>query len=130
MKETLSKYEWTIMETLWRHNPLFLSDIMDAMQTSVDWNRSSYQTYLKRMIDKGLIGYTTVRGSRSYVPLVRREDCIESETSAMLSKMTEVSAKLFLASMIQRSDLNEHDRAELGALINRLGQGDREGASE
>lgn len=127
MKETLSRHEWVIMETLWQRAPLFLSDLMSAMETSVDWNRSSYLTYLKRMADKGYIGYDTVRGSRRYNPLIRREDCVESESAAMLEKMTGQSAKLFLVSMVQKSGLGESDRAELQALISRLGEESKEG---
>lgn len=121
MRESLSKQEWVMMETLWQKSPLFLSDIMEAMATSVDWNRSSYLTYLKRMTDKGVIGYETIRGSRSYYPLVKREDCIENESNYILSKMTEDSTRLLLASMIQKSGLSEKDRGELQILIQKLG---------
>ena len=121
MKETLSRYEWTIMEILWHHSPLFMSEIMEAMQTSADWNRSTFQTYLKRMADKGYVGYRVIRGSRNYFPLVQREDCVENESNAVLNKLTEQSAKLFLASMIQKSGLTDADRAELQALITSLG---------
>lgn len=127
MKETLSRHEWVIMETLWQHAPLFLSDLMSAMETSVDWNRSSYLTYLKRMTDKGYIGYDTVRGSRRYAPLIRREDCVAAESAAMLEKMTGQSAKLFLVSLVEKSGLDESDRAELQALIARLGEEQKEG---
>lgn len=121
MKESLSRQEWVMMETLWQGSPMFLSDIMEAMAKSVDWNRSSYLTYLKRMEEKGLIGYKTVRGSRSYFPLLRREDCIESESNYILSKLTEDSTRLLLASMIQKSGLSEKDRDELQELIKKLG---------
>lgn len=123
MKETLTRPEWAILETLWQRAPLYLSEIMEAMRTSVDWNRSSYLTYLKRMGERGYIGYETVRGSRRYFPLLERADCIESESSAVLGKMTEHSAKLLLVSMIQKSGLTEEDRAELQTLIASLGQG-------
>ncbi|HWQ05658.1 MAG TPA: BlaI/MecI/CopY family transcriptional regulator [Feifaniaceae bacterium] len=130
MKETLSRHEWVIMETLWQRAPLFLSDLMSAMETSVDWNRSSYLTYLKRMTDKGYIGYDTVRGSRRYIPLIRREDCVAAESAALLEKMTGQSAKLFLVSLVEKSGLGESDRAELQALIARLGEGQKEGGSK
>lgn len=117
MKETLSRCEWAIIETLWARSPLFMSEIMDAMQLRVDWNRSSYQTYLKRMVDQGYVGFETVRGSRSYYPLVAREACVENESSAVLSKLTDASARLLLASMIQKSGLDRDDRAALQSLI-------------
>lgn len=122
MKETLSKQEWVIMEALWRRHPVFLSELMEAMANSADWNRSSYLTYLKRMGDKGLIGYRTVRGSRCYFPLVQREDCIENESNYILSKLTEDGARLLLVSMIQKSGLTENDREELQNLIAKLGK--------
>lgn len=122
MKETLSKQEWVIMEVLWHRSPMFLSELMEAMANSMDWNRSSYLTYLKRMADKGLIGYQTIRGSRCYSPLVRREDCIENESNYILSKLTEDGTRLLLVSMIQKSGLTEKDREELQNLIAKLGK--------
>ena len=121
MKETLSRQEWVMMEALWQRSPMFLSEIMDAMASAVDWNRSSYLTYLKRMTDKGLIGFETVRGSRSYYPLVRRKDCVEGESNYLLSKLSEDSTRLLLASMIQKSGLTKEDRDELQTLIEKLG---------
>ena len=32
-KQTLTKPEWLMMEALWNHPPMFLSEIMDAMHT-------------------------------------------------------------------------------------------------
>ena len=127
MKETLSKNEWIILEALWRNAPLYLSELMEAMRTSVEWNRSSYLTYLKRMTDQELIGFETVRGSRRYFPLVNREDCIAAESTAMLGKLTASGAKLFLASMVERCGLSSEDQAELQSLITRLSKEQREG---
>lgn len=121
MKETLSRHEWILMEALWNRHPMFLSEIMEATKSSVDWNSSSYSTYLKRMTDKGLLGYKTISGNRCYSPLLRREDCIETESSYILSKMTEDSKRLLLANLIEKSGLSEKDRAELQELIIRLG---------
>jgi BlaI family penicillinase repressor len=121
MKETLSKHEWILMEALWNRRPMFLSEIMEATKSSVDWNSSSYSTYLKRMTDKGFITYRTVSGHRSYFPRIQREDCIETESKYILSKMTEDSKRLLLACMIEKSGLTDNDRAELQELITRLG---------
>jgi len=130
MKETLSKHEWTLMEALWERSPMFLSELMEATKAVLGWNSSSYSTYLKRMTDKGLLGYRTVSGNRAYRPLARREDCIETESSHILSKLTEDGRRLLLASMIEKSGLGERDRAELQRLISRLGGAGEEGEHE
>ena len=126
MKQTLSKNEWILLEALWQRAPLYLSELMEATKTSVDWNRSSYLTYLKRMTDQGLIGYETVRGSRRYFPSVNREDCAAAESAAVLDKMTAPSAKLFLASMVENCGLSREDQLELQSLIARLSQEQKE----
>lgn len=116
----LTKSEWIIMETLWNSSALFLSQIIDRMKSMVDWNSSSYLTYLKRMTKKGYIGFNTISGNRCYYPKIQREDCVENESRFILSKLTEKSTRLLLASMIQQSGLNEKDRDELRQLIDRL----------
>lgn len=128
MKETLSRQEWILMEALWETSPLFLSELIEATNTTLCWNSSSYSTYLKRMTQKGLLSYATVSGNRRYRPLVRREDCIESESRSILSKLTQDSRRLLLANMIEQSGLTENERAELQQLIARLG-GDAAGDS-
>ncbi len=120
----LTKQEWLVMETLWHQSPLFLSQIMDRMKSMMDWNSSSYLTYLKRMADKGYIGFDTISGNRCYYPKLQREDCIDNESRYILSKLTDESSRLLLASMIQQSGLTEKDKADLRKLIDRL---DKEG---
>jgi BlaI family penicillinase repressor len=120
MQKGLTKQEWIVMETLWNQSPLFLSQIMDHMKSMVDWNSSSYLTYLKRMTEKGYIGFDTISGNRCYYPMLKREDCIENESRYILSKLTEKSTRLLLASMIQKSGLTKQDKDELRALIDTL----------
>ena len=122
MSEALSKQEWTMMETLWNNSPLFLSQIMEEMSGKVDWNSSSYLTYLKRMTEKGYISFKTISGNRCYFPAIRREDCIESERDYILSKLTDNSARLLLVSMIEKYGLAEKDKDELAGLIARLSE--------
>ncbi len=117
---TLTKQEWIIMETLWNQSPLFLSQIMDRMKCMVDWNSSSYLTYLKRMTDKGYIGFDTISGNRCYSPVLQREDCIDNESRYILSKMTDRSKHLLLASMIQNGGLSKTEKDELRKLIDTI----------
>jgi Predicted transcriptional regulator len=117
MKEALTKQEWIIMETLWRRNPMFLSEIMEEMDKAVNWQKSTYSTYLRKLCDNGYLGYRTISGNRAYYPLVNREECVLSESRYMMSKLTDKSTKLFLTCMIKESGLNEAERHELQDLI-------------
>ena len=121
MKEALTKQEWIIMETLWKRSPMFLSEIMEEMKGAVDWQKSTFSTYLRKLCENGYLKYKTISGNRAYSPAVEREQCVRSESRYMLSKLTDTSAKLFLTCMIEDSILADSDRAELQELIEKLG---------
>ena len=117
MKDALTKQEWIIMETLWKRNPMFLSEIMEEMDKAVNWQKSTYSTYLRKLCDAGYLSYKTISGNRAYYPLVNREECVMSESRYMMSKLTDKSTKLFLTCMIKESGLSEVERQELQNLI-------------
>lgn len=127
MKEALSKQEWVIMETLWKRHPMFLSEIMEAMDATLSWQKSTYSTYLRKLCESGYLGYKTVSGNRAYSPAVEREECIRSESRYMISKLTDASAKLFLTCMIRERGLSEKDKNELRELIESLGEKEQSG---
>ena len=127
-KQALTKLEWLMMETLWNHPPMFLSEIMDAMRNTVDWKSSSFMTYLKRLTESGYIGYTLVSGNRRYYPLRAREDCVEEESNYILSKMTDDSARLLLASMVEKTNISNEEKQQLQALIATLSGEKKRGA--
>ena len=61
------------------------------------------------------------RDGRSLVRELRaREDCVEEESNYILSKMTDDSARLLLASMVEKTDVSDEEKAQLQALIAKL----------
>ena len=127
-KQALTKPEWLMMEALWNHPPMFLSEIMEAMQNTVDWKSSSFMTYLKRLTESGYVRYKLVSGNRRYFPLREREDCVEEESSYILSKMTDDSARLLLASMVQKTNIDDAEKEQLQKLIAKLSGDAKRGA--
>lgn len=121
-KETLTRAEWLMMEALWTKSPMFLSEIMEAMKHSVDWKSSSYMTYLKRLTDSGYVGYELRSGNRCYYPLREREDCVEEESGHILSKMTASSARMLIAAMVQKAEMDPQEKKDLAMLIEKLAE--------
>lgn len=124
MKEALTKQEWIIMETLWQHSPLFLSEIMEKMARAVNWQKSTYSTYLRKLCESGYLSYKTVSGNRAYFPAVKRERCVQNESRYMISKLTDNSTKMFLTCMIRESGLNGEEKEELKKVIDSLSSGE------
>ena len=69
----LTKTEEGIMELIWKGEKVFLNDIMDSHPEPRP-AASTLATLLKRMQDKGFVGYTVFGNSRQYHALVKKED--------------------------------------------------------
>lgn len=120
MIKSLSKPEWTLMEALWKKPDLTMSGIIDAMGGAFDWKYNTYVTYVKRMCDKGLIGYKRIGRDNFYYPLVEKTQCFMEESRHILDKFSSRSAKDLLVYMIRDSDLTATDREELKELLDDL----------
>lgn len=120
MQRSLSKPEWALMETLWAAPNLTMSGIVTAMGDAFDWKYNTYVTYVKRMGDKGLIGFKRIGRDNFYYPLVEKDECFMEESRHILDKFPSHSAKDLLVHMIRDSELTENDRDELKALLDSL----------
>ena len=86
----------------------------------MDWKGSSYMTYLKRLTDSGYLGFQSRSGNRCYYPIRKRAECVEEESSYVLSKMSDDSARLLLASMVQKASFSEEEKERLSELISQM----------
>ena len=71
---TLTGAEWAVYECLWKSAPLTLTQIANQLMASKGWSRSTGETMVRRMADKGLIRWEQGKKARLYYPLIRRED--------------------------------------------------------
>jgi BlaI family penicillinase repressor len=124
MKNTLSKFEWTLMNALWEKPHQTISGVIESMGGQTGWKYNTYATYIKRMCEKGFIGFHQLGRDKFYYPLVQREACIVAESNSVLEKMDGRAAKEFLVCFIKGSGLSPDDREELKDLLEGL---DKEG---
>src|SRR5580698_8266834 len=67
----LSKSEEQLMEFIWKKEKAFMKDIIDNYPEPKP-APTTIATLLKRMQDKGFVGYTVFGNSREYHPLVKK----------------------------------------------------------
>jgi len=125
--KTLTKPEWAVMSVLWEASPLYLSEIIERMGDRVDWNYNTYSSYLRKLHEKGHIGFTVQRRDKQYFPITTKSECTQSESRELLQKIQDNTAKEFLVCMIKDSKLSREDSEDLKSLLDELiGQGDNE----
>jgi len=112
MEIKITDAELEIMRILWRENhPLKVIEFRGELQQSKGWNKSTTQTLVTHLRDKGLIEPTERYGVARYTPLITEDDYILSEEKTVLEKFG--SAKKLAIAMVRNGHLTDSDIDEL-----------------
>ena len=119
---SLSEADSIIMETLWRDGEMSSSAILGEIEDSLGWTRQTVRTYLKRLMDKGLVGSKeTTRRVYCYYPIVSKEKYAADKTGSFLNKYYD-SLSHMVAGIVKNENISDKDLDELEVLIKKLRQ--------
>ena len=114
----LSKTEEQIMELIWKSEKVFLKDIMDSYPEPKPAT-TTIATLLKRMQDKGFVGYTLFGNSRQYYPLVKKVDYISKHVNGIIKNYFGNSALQFASFFTTTSNLTTSELEDLKKIIDK-----------
>ena len=112
----LSKTEEKLMELIWKNEKVFLKDLIDSYPNPKP-APSTIATYLKRMQDKGFVGYKLYGNSRQYYPLVNKDDYFSRKVKGIIKNYFSDSALQFASFFTTTSNLTEKELEELKKII-------------
>jgi predicted transcriptional regulator len=108
----LSAAEEILMHHLWTRERAFMKELLEAYPAPKP-AATTVATLLKRMTDKGLVGYQEYGNSRQYYPLVSQQAYFGKHVKGLISKFFNNSAAQFASFFTTQTDLSA---AELEAL--------------
>lgn len=121
----MSEADSIIMELLWRNGEMSSAAILAEIEETLGWTRQTVRTYLKRLMDKGLVGAKEVkRRVFSYYPLVSRDDYAADKTGSFLSRFYDSSLAHMVAGIVKNEHVPESELNALEALIKELRNGE------
>ena len=123
MKINLSDSEWKLMNRLWDHSPMTITELTAALRDETGWSKNTVITMLSRLEAKGAVRYQEGRRARQYFPAVDRKDAASTATENFLSKVYGGSFGLMVHAMVESRQLSETDLAELSAILEQAGGG-------
>ena len=115
---TLSKTEEQLMELIWKSDKVFMKDLIESFPEPKP-AASTIATLLKRMQDKGFVGYTLYGNSRQYYPLVKKSDYFSKHMNRIVKNYFDDSALQFASFFTTTSDLTTSDLEELKRIIDK-----------
>ena len=113
--------ELEIMRIIWRGNrPQSYAEIRTELESTTGWKKSTIQTLLGRLKDKGAI-----TANQHYVTLysanITQEEYVRFEGQTFIDKLFDGSAKNLVASLCKSGQLNKSDIDELKVFFNAEG---------
>lgn len=124
MKETrisLTRAEWSVMECLWEAGPLTGREVIQRMEKSCGWSRSTTLTLLSRLENKGALrSVPAEKGPKVFSPVLRREEAALGETKDFLDRVYQGSLSLMVSALTKKQALSREELDELYELLKGL----------
>lgn len=123
--------EWHVVNCLWEESPRTLMQIVPLMKERVGWSKSTCATMVRRMSEKGLIGYELKGKTKYFYPKVNKEDVVVQETRDFIQRIYDGSVGMMMSALVRQNDLSKEDIRELQEILrdaeNRAGQDTKTG---
>lgn len=116
----LGQSEWIIMEKLWEQQPRTIMQLFHALEVDPGWSKSTVNTLLGRMVDKGIIDYEDGGKARQYYPKIRREEAALAETESLLSRVYKGSVGMMMSTLVKQRNFTKEEIQELYDILEGL----------
>ncbi len=116
----LTDAEWNVMEFLWENPPKSGRETIDYMKESLEWNRSTTLTLLRRLEEKNAIYSEILNDVKVYYPSISREQAAIKETTSFLSKVYNGSLSMMLSTFTQKQNLSKNEIQELYDILKEM----------
>ena len=118
---SLTQAEWSVMERLWQSGPLTGREVVQHMEQSCGWSRSTPLTLLSRLEAKGALeSIPAEKGPKVFSPILRREDAALGETKDFLDRVYQGSLSLMVSALTQKQALSREELDQLYELLKGL----------
>lgn len=118
---SLTQAEWSVMECLWEAGPLTGREVVQHMERSCGWSRSTTLTLLSRLENKeALKSVPAEKGPKVFSPVLRREDAALEETKNFLNRVYQGSLSLMVSALTKKQALPREELDELYELLKGL----------
>ncbi len=112
----LTKTEEQLMEIIWTKETVFMKELVDHYPEPKPAT-TTIATLLKRMQDKGFVGYKIFGNSRQYYPLVKKSDYFSKHIKNIIKDYFNNSPLQFASFFTTTSSLSNTELEELRKLV-------------
>jgi BlaI family transcriptional regulator, penicillinase repressor len=113
----ITEAEWTVMRVVWKQAPVTANQVVGELQGQVDWKPKTIQTLLRRLVDKGALGFERRRREYLFRPLVDAQACEHAATRSFLDRFFGGQVAPFLARLVESERLTPSEISRLKRIL-------------
>ena len=113
----ISDAEWQVMKIIWMQGEQTSTDLIRVLAERFDWSKSTIQTLLARLVDKGCLTRKKEGKSFVYSALLTLDQSRDLLVQDIKDKVCSRRIKNLLADLIMECDFTLADLGDLEAVI-------------
>lgn len=114
----ISEAELEIMKVLWAKSPQTANEVIQELESKIDWNPKTIRTLINRLVQKEAVSYYQDKGRMyAYYPLVSRDSYLQVETKSLLERFCGAAFKPLLVNFLREEKLSSEDINELRRIL-------------
>jgi BlaI family transcriptional regulator, penicillinase repressor len=117
MPPKISSSEWEVMSVVWAKAPLTGTEIFEALPSGHGWKPKTVNTFLARLVDKGVLAADKQGKAFVYTTNISRERCIRTESDSFLQRVFQGAAGELMVHFCERANLTPQEIRELEHLL-------------
>ena len=119
-KVILGSSERYVCELLWERSPQTMTELLRSLEKNPGWSKSTVNTMLARMTEKGLISYEQGERAKMYKPCIRKKDADLAETESLIDRVYDGSVSMMMSTLMRQKKLNEDEVSELRRILDEM----------
>ncbi len=112
----LTNAEEQVMRHLWKLETAYMKELLQEFPDPKPAS-TTLATLLKRMIDKGFVGFKQRGSNREYFPLVRKNQYFSGQINTIVKDFFNNSASQFASFFTNETNLSEKELEELKEIV-------------
>jgi BlaI family penicillinase repressor len=117
MAPKISSAEWDVMSVVWADGPVTAAEVFAALPDGHGWKQKTVNTFLTRLVDKGVLKVDRNERAFVYSARVRREQCVQLESESFLQRVFRGATGDLVKHFCARADLTAEQIQELEQLL-------------
>ena len=116
----ISDSEKIIMDSLWERSPLTAKQIIESLDSNLNWHDKTVKTLLNRLLKKKAINFRKNGREYIYLPILKKSDYVKEAADSFVNRVFNGNVTSLVAAFSKSEKLTNDDLKALKKLIQEI----------